>query len=361
MITNFLLPTISLLIVNQQWSFYIDFLGITYKPWRLFLFVCALPNLLCASVLIFVIPESPKYVFSQGDEHETLMILQRIFRMNTGKSILSFDVKGLIKDGEYGESSRSRSGNFFKFMWSQLVPLFKGSHLKNLLTACFLQFTACNVINGFWTFLPEIFNKVTLWMESSGTSATVCEIYNGMNSIKNSTVTEFICLEKMEFSTFGHIYEHLGLYAICYAVMGLIINSTGKLVIIIVITVTCGLSAFLLIFIRIPSIISYLYVVMLLAGLLISVVNASTVELFPTKIRFLLIIVFIHVTLIKFVFFFQSNGSLLVDDGWQTWQCIWINIYWTYYRKAMRLNFSHAHNFINNWLVFIIHYSKYFE
>lgn len=286
MLTNFLLPTIGLAIVNQEWSFYIDFLGITYKPWRLFLFVCALPNLACALILIFVIPESPKYVFSQGDEDETLKIFQRIYRMNTGKSIQSFDVKGLIKDGEYGESSRSRSENFFKFMWSQLKPLFQGSHLKNVLTACFLQFTACNVINGFWTFLPEIFNKVSLWIESSGASATVCEIYSGANLIKNNTETESICFDKLEFSTFGHIYEHLGLYAICYAVMGLIINSTGKLVIIIVITVVCGLSAFLLIFVSIPSIISYFYVVMLLAGLLISVVNASTVELFPTKMRF---------------------------------------------------------------------------
>lgn len=286
MLTNFLLPTIGLLIVNQQWSFYINFLGVNYKPWRLFLFVCALPNLVCALILIFIIPESPKYVFSQGDEAETLRIFQRIYKMNTGKSILTFDVKGLIKDGEYGESSRAESGKFFKFMWSQLVPLFKGSHLKNLLTACFLQFTGCNVINGFWTFLPEIFNKVSLWIESSGASATVCEIYNGVSSLNNGTETEPVCFDKLEFSTFGHIYEHLGLYAICYAVMGLIINSTGKLVIIIAITVICGLSAFLLIFVKIPSIISYFYVVMLLAGLLISVVNASTVELFPTKMRF---------------------------------------------------------------------------
>lgn len=281
-----LLPTIALLTVNQEWSYYIDFLGFDYKPWRLFLLICGLPSLACALVLIFLIPESPKYSFSQGDEDETLRILQRIYMMNTGKTIQNFEVKRLIKDGEFGESSRFKSENLFKFMWSRSVPLFKRSHLRNILTACFMQFSVCLTSNGFWTFLTEILNKISLWIASSGSPATVCEIYySEMGAPRNATDSKSMCINKLEFGTFLHIYEFSLLYAASYAIMSLSINRTGKLVMILVSTITCGLSAFLLIFLKVPSILSNVYVIMLAAGIAISVVNSSTVELFPTNMR----------------------------------------------------------------------------
>ena len=281
----------ALVTLNQQWSYHIDFLGITYKPWRLFLLICGIPSLICTLVLIFLIPESPKYSFSQGDEDATMKIFQRIYKMNTGKSIENYEVKGLIKDGEFGESYRSKSENFFKFMWNQTVPLFKGSHRRNILTACFMQFSICLTNNGFWTFFPEIMNKVSLWIESSRGPATVCEIFQSdVHLSTNQSEPHLICVEKLEFNTFVHIYELLALYTILYGVMSLIINYTGKLVLIVSVTATCGLSALVLMFLNIPSVVSYLYLVLLFTGLSISLVNASTVELFPTKLRFDIII-----------------------------------------------------------------------
>lgn len=242
-------------------------------------------------MLVVFVPESPKYVFSRGDEDETLRIFQRIYKLNTGKPEDTYPVKALIRDGEFGQTSKSESESFFNFMWSQSVPLFKGSHLRNILTACFIQFTVCLTSNGFWTFLPEILNKLSLWIESSGAPATVCEIYyKEIGEIGNQTILETKCLDKLEVSTFYHIYELCILYSLAFMILSFTINATGKLVIIIAVTLACGLAAFSLIFIKIPSIIAYLYLVMLLAGLLISVVNSSTVELFPTKMRFFPII-----------------------------------------------------------------------
>lgn len=276
--------------MNQQWSFDIGFLGVTYKPWRLFLVTCGLPSLICAIVLIFFIPETPKYTFSQGNDIETLKIFQKIYKMNTGKSILTFPVKGLVKDGEFGESLQTKPQNFFKFMWAQSVPLFQGFNLKNMLTACFLQFATCLTGNGFWTFLPEILNKISLWTESARGSASVCEIYKGMdiiNVVSNQTdvIITPVCVEKLELETFLHIYEIVLFYAICYTAMSVLINRIGKLVIIEVIFIVCLIQAVFLMFVTVTSLLSYIYVIMLLSGLSISVVNASTVELFPTKSR----------------------------------------------------------------------------
>lgn len=58
------LPIVAMLIINQQWSFFIPVLQVTYKPWRFFLLACGFPSLISGLSLIFF-PESPKYTFSQ--------------------------------------------------------------------------------------------------------------------------------------------------------------------------------------------------------------------------------------------------------------------------------------------------------
>jgi MFS transporter, VNT family, synaptic vesicle glycoprotein 2 len=200
-----LLPALAFVTLNQEWSFVIGFLGIIYKPWRLFLVICSLLNLICVLVLIFVIPDSPKFTYSQGDEQNTLEIFRRIYRMNTGKPADSFEVSSIINYEEFSEGSKESSQGFFKFMWSQTTPLFKGSHLRNILTACFLQFSICYTTNGFWSFLPEVINKISLWTELSEAPGTVCDMYTS-NLGLNSTADRH-CVHKLEFDAFFHTFE----------------------------------------------------------------------------------------------------------------------------------------------------------
>lgn len=79
-----LLPVLAWMILNQEWSFYIPVIGTLYKPWRLFVLTCGIPSLLCSLALIYL-PETPKFVFGQGKEKETIEILQQIYSWNTGK------------------------------------------------------------------------------------------------------------------------------------------------------------------------------------------------------------------------------------------------------------------------------------
>lgn len=123
--------------------------------------VCGIPSVLCGIFMLFM-PESPKFTFSNGDEEKTIKILQRIYSWNTGKTSESFDVTSLMKDEEFEEKTKTKM-NLFHFMWTQTVPLFKHPHLKNTLTACFIQFCIFNSSNGFWTFFPEITNRIAVW------------------------------------------------------------------------------------------------------------------------------------------------------------------------------------------------------
>jgi MFS transporter, VNT family, synaptic vesicle glycoprotein 2 len=286
-VISLILPIFALLTINQEWRLYIDFLNLNYKPWRLFIVGCSVPNFFCALGLIFIIPESPKFTYSQGNEEKTLEIFKKIYTLNTGKHPDSFEVFSIVKNEEFGENCQKSSQGFFNFMWTQTLPLFKGSHLRNILTACFIQFAVCNTSNGFWTFLPEIMNKISLWYQNEKGPATVCEVFNSdYSGLLNETSLIQNCVQKLELSTYIHAFEVDLAFAVCYGAMSMVINKTGKLILILIIVITTGASAFSLIFVNIPMVALYLYLFMILAGLTISVVNASTVELFPTSMRF---------------------------------------------------------------------------
>lgn len=93
------------------------------------------------------------------------------------------------------------------------------------------------------------------------------------------------CVSKLELSTYEHTFILETLYAMGFAIIGVIINYTGKLPIILTVLLGCGSCAIALIFVTIPTLSTYLYVLLLACGLAINVVNASTIELYPTNLR----------------------------------------------------------------------------
>lgn len=284
-ISNLQTPIYGISILNQEWSFHIPVIDLVFRPWRLFLLLCGMSSVLCAIVMILYIPESPKFTFAQGDEARTLQILETIYVRNTGKSASEYEVKCIDKDKEFLGSTADKS-RFFKFMWTQTVPLFKHPHLRNTLTACFLQFTICVTSNGFLTFFPEILNKVYVWIEADPlhTTSTVCEIIDHYQISSNST-ENITCLTKLEPNTFVNITTVIILHLIGWSVISVIINRAGKLVIIVTTMFTGATCAILLVFIQIPMVSVYLYTILLAVGINMSVVNSSTVELFPTSLR----------------------------------------------------------------------------
>lgn len=118
---------------------------------------------------------------------------------------------------------------------------------------------------------------------------TVCEILDAsrfdIHNVINETELNQRCVQKLQLSTYEHTFVLEALYASGFAVIGLIINHTGKLPILFGILFGCGSCAIALIFVNIPALATYLYVLLLACGLAINVVNASTIELYPTSLR----------------------------------------------------------------------------
>ena len=84
------------LIVILAWgilplTFEYDSSNFRFNSWRMFTVVCEIPSLLTAVALLFL-PESPRYLLSQGEEQAALEVLRRVFSVNTGQPESMFPV-----------------------------------------------------------------------------------------------------------------------------------------------------------------------------------------------------------------------------------------------------------------------------
>lgn len=138
-------------------------------------------------------------------------------------------------------------------------------------------------------FFPEILNRMADYQnDKPESSITVCGILDATRKSDihlNETAVVDTCISKLELSTYEHTFILEALYALGFAIIGVVINYTGKLFIILFVLFGCGTCAISLVFVTIPTLSTYLYVVLLACGLAINVVNASTIELYPTNLR----------------------------------------------------------------------------
>lgn len=295
-----LLPLIAWSVINQEWEFTIPLLDIVYKPWRLFIVVCGLPSLVCGLALLFF-PESPKFLFSRGHEPETIEIVHKMYRWNTGGKGPKLAFNALLQETEAQQTKirREEAANsksvlrIFKQMWQQTAPLFMGSYLKRTTIVCVLQFGIYLTSNGMYMFFPDILNRIAELEDQGVTRMTVCRaVYDTRVDLDklqhldtNSSALPEVCHQKLDISAYEHSFILETIYALGFAVIGLIINAVGKLPILVFIFGFCGICGILVVFIDLPLLAIWFYVILLTCGFCISVVNACTVDLFPTNLR----------------------------------------------------------------------------
>lgn len=94
-----------------------------------------------------------------------------------------------------------------------------------------------------------------------------------------------LCSEKFELSTFGHSLAMEILYTIGFLIITFIINRTSKLSILVVILFGCGISGFATLFVQIPLLSIYLYVIFMLTFL---AVNVSDIFFNSAQMKFII-------------------------------------------------------------------------
>ncbi|KAI5634243.1 sugar transporter domain-containing protein [Phthorimaea operculella] len=135
------LPAIGWLILPFDFSFYIGFLDIYYRPWRLLVVACAMPYFFSSIVLYFT-PESPKFLYAAEKYDETMDVLRAMYVVNKRKPADSFPVKALTQPLSTKTDTPKLTGfaGLFRSMKDQTLPLFRMPLLPWTCLTCFVQF-----------------------------------------------------------------------------------------------------------------------------------------------------------------------------------------------------------------------------
>lgn len=108
-------------------------------PWRVFLLILAIPDLLVG--LWFIrLPESPKYYMARGYPKKALAVLQKMYSANYGKCREFFPVKNIISEVNSGIKNNEvvitgKTARVLKEILQQIKRLFRAPLLvKTTLT-----------------------------------------------------------------------------------------------------------------------------------------------------------------------------------------------------------------------------------
>ncbi|EAT32850.1 AAEL014910-PA [Aedes aegypti] len=289
-----LLPAIAFAVINQEWELPIVPLGVVYRPWRLFLVVCSVPGLISAFVLLWF-PESPKFILMQGDVDQTIKTIQWVHRFNRGRKVEPLAIDSILAETEAQQSKARRAelqnmkgiGALAKLVWNQTAPLFMGSFLKKTAIVCFLQFGTYLTSHGTYMFFPSILDQVFKAQETGEERFSVCElVYDRANTTNTETDTDDECVvQTLDVTLYEMSFILEVIYAAGFAIIGLIINVVGRLSILVFVFGGCGIAGLLIIFVEIPMVSVWCYMILVMCGFAGSIVSAITVDLFPTNLR----------------------------------------------------------------------------
>ena len=178
---TFLVPIAAYFVINYGVNFEIPYIGLDFKPWRLFLVICSIPGGLSA-IAFMILPESPKFLLAKKMEQEAIKVLKTVYKWNTGKRKSTFEVQH-INDIISGEDSEKNSLERCKIIFSR-------RYIRATSIACSLQFTIGAVSHGAFTWMLFISNRIVGYSNShADTSILLCDI---IHETKYTNVNETV-------------------------------------------------------------------------------------------------------------------------------------------------------------------------
>ncbi|XP_073952734.1 synaptic vesicle glycoprotein 2C-like [Choristoneura fumiferana] len=273
-------------ILPLEFSYPIEFLGITFRPWRLLALVLSLP---CAATacLLQLFHESPKFLVSRSRYEDALKVLKSIYSCNTGKDANNFPVTKLVQDEE--DQSSASQGSFFRAVWEQTAPLFRPPLLKNTLKLFYLVVVIYMTGSGFVMWLPYIMNNLFSVVESGGGEGmNLCTIIrdstNSFVVADNSTTTTEICNDTIQKTTLLSAITYGAVASSANLVLSLTCEARKRLAMMGIIAMSAS-AAVLLNVVPVPIAGGVFFFMFLLCALSMGILSVYFVELYPTSVR----------------------------------------------------------------------------
>lgn len=290
-IGNLLVAGLAWLIIPSTIGFHTA--SFTFNSWRIFLMVCSIPSFLVAGLLLYL-PESPKFLLSQGKMEEALAIFRGIYVTNTGKSADLYPVKELLIDEKLKnelEDVKKPIKNKYKRMLYNIMDnskqLFMSPILKFTTISITINFTFHIGYYGLMMWFPELFNRFDEYTRAHPDveEASVCQVTNYVVSLGSHSDTG-VCSATIPSTVFleSLITVAAALPANVIAVLGM--DKLGRKFFLVFSTMSAGLCSASMYFVTNKH--QNLAVSAVFSGV-ISMGNASLdcliTEVFPTNLR----------------------------------------------------------------------------
>ncbi|XP_063226469.1 synaptic vesicle glycoprotein 2B-like isoform X2 [Bacillus rossius redtenbacheri] len=182
------LPGLAWLVIPQPWSYQTS--HYTYSSWRLFQLMCVVPGLVSAALVLFRLPESPRFLLARGRPRDALRVLQRVFTDNSGCRADQYPVTALLPDPQRSICRSTGDGSkpmFVRYMWNQTWPLFVSPHLTNIMLLSLLQFGLFVCESGL-LWMPGLFSQLAQFSSRNPEAwYATCDMVQQMRDTSNET------------------------------------------------------------------------------------------------------------------------------------------------------------------------------
>jgi VNT family MFS transporter (synaptic vesicle glycoprotein 2) len=238
---------------------------------------------------LYYLPESPKFLLTQGKRKEALTVLRQMYVVNTRKEEDSYGVDELVWEELSDDDPFKKDYGMWKTMWKQTVPLFKGELLTKTLMMCFLQFGIFASNAGIVMWYPEILNRMSHYViDHPQNDVGLCNAIleeDDLDSFNSTEVSYKVCKDQVKTQVFL-VSVIMGVaYAFIYLFIGCVINTFGKKKLMIAFVVVTTITGLCSQFVYGYGLIQILIGIFLMGGAGIGITNAIAVDLFPTQVR----------------------------------------------------------------------------
>ncbi|XP_055387750.1 synaptic vesicle glycoprotein 2B-like [Condylostylus longicornis] len=309
-IATFFLPLIAWAILPQFWRY--EFFGgyLVINNWRIFLAVCGLPNLLGGLAMLYL-PESPKFLMSQGRNSEALEVFKWVYACNTRKSADEYPIKELTQEvPQKIVFDKSSTNDDIKLKIStladslmdglrQLKPMFQKPYLGHTIHVYTIQFFILMGQNTVRLWLPQLFTSIANYIEANDNStnpdenSNLCSMLEYNVNLTNQHISETE-LTTCEVKISDEMYVNTMTVALSgiggYLVAGGLINAMGQKWILVFGLLISGSSGIILYWAKDSLATLILTATYVTVGSISSTALLGvTVSLFPTSLRTMIV------------------------------------------------------------------------
>ncbi|XP_047990329.1 synaptic vesicle glycoprotein 2A-like [Leguminivora glycinivorella] len=293
-----------------RFSYYVPYLNIFFRPWRLFNQIIAFLSLLNYILFKCYILESPKFYFSKGEHDKGLEVLKKIFAVNNGRNMDEFNVKRIVLNED---ENKTKSSNFFQSVWNQTIPLFHRKYIKKTVLIFAVSVPCYCIGPPFSVWMPLVFNTYKTLGTSDMRFCDIFQVQDVQTNPENNTFTDMspVCDDTIVPFTFIAISSYALIMTAISIIAVIIVKYFGKKFMYIGIHLLGSTLAFIINVVPIDWSIGA-FLGMMCNVVCMGVCTSYAVELFPTYMRAMAVgLSMMFARAVSFIFFNIIGVQLL--------------------------------------------------